>query len=76
VEIWSKMLKDGSRAVLVLNRGASETEASVPWTVLGYPEHLSAGVRDLWVHKDLGKFTGKFSVKVPSHDVVVLTVKP
>jgi len=76
VEIWSKTLKDGSRAVLVLNRGASETEASVPWTVLGYPEHLSAGVRDLWVHKDLGKFTGKFSVKVPSHDVVVLTVKP
>jgi len=48
----------------------------VPWTVLGYPEHLSASVRDLWVHKDLGKFTGKFSVKVPSHDVVVLTVKP
>jgi len=76
VEIWSKTLKDGSRAVLVLNRGASETEASVPWTVLGYPEHLSAGVRDRWVHKDLGKFTGKFSVKVPSHDVVVLTVKP
>ena len=76
VEIWSKTLKDGSRAVLVLNRGASETEASVPWTVLGYPEHLSASVRDLWVHKDLGKFTGKFSVKVPSHDVVVLTVKP
>jgi alpha-galactosidase len=76
VEIWAKTLKDGSRAVLVLNRGASETEASVPWTVLGYPEHLSASVRDLWVHKDLGKFTGKFSVKVPSHDVVVLTVKP
>ena len=76
VEIWSKTLQDGSRAVLVLNRGASEAEASVPWTVLGYPEHLSASVRDLWVHKDLGKFTGKFSVKVPSHDVVVLTVKP
>jgi len=76
VEIWSKTLQDGSRAVLVLNRGASEAEASVPWTVLGYPEHLSASVRDLWVHKDLGKFTGKFSVKVPSHDVVVRTVKP
>jgi alpha-galactosidase len=76
VEIWSKTLKDGSRAVLVLNRGASETEASVPWTVLGYPEHLSASVRDLWAHKDLGKFTGKFSAKVPSHDVVVAIVKP
>lgn len=76
VEIWSKPLKDGSRAVLVLNRGAIDTEASVPWTLLGYPEHLSAGVRDLWAHKDLGKFTGKFSAKVPSHDVVVAIVKP
>jgi hypothetical protein len=26
---------------------------------LGYPSHLSASVRDLWQHKDLGKFTGK-----------------
>jgi len=76
VEIWSKPLKDGSRAVLVLNRGASETESSVPWTLLGYPEHLSAGVRDLWAHKDLGKFTGRFSAKVAAHDVVVAIVKP
>jgi alpha-galactosidase len=76
LEIWSKPLQDGSRAVLVLNRGASEKETSVPWTALGYPEHLAAGVRDLWAHKDLGKFTGKFSVKVPSHDVAVATVKP
>jgi len=76
VEIWSKPMKDGSRAVLLLNRSASEAEISVPWSVLGYPEHLSAVVRDLWVHKDLGKFTGKFSVKVPSHDVVVVTVRP
>jgi alpha-galactosidase len=76
LEIWAKPLKDGSRAVLLLNRGASEAEITAPWTVLGYPEHLSASVRDLWAHKDLGKFTGKFSAKVPSHDVVVVTVKP
>jgi len=33
-------------------------------------------VRDLWQHKDLGKFTGKFSAVVSSHGVVMLTVKP
>ena len=76
VEIWSKPLKDGSRAVLLLNRGAGEAEISAPWAVLGYPEHLQASVRDLWAHKDLGKFTGKFSAKVASHDVVVVTVRP
>jgi alpha-galactosidase len=76
LEIWSKPMKDGSRAVLLLNRGASETEITAPWAALGYPDHLTAAVRDLWAHKDLGKFTTKFSAKVPSHDVVVVTVKP
>ena len=76
LEIWAKPMKDGSRAVLLLNRGASEAEITAPWTTLGYPEHLSASVRDLWAHKDLGRFTGKFSAKVGSHDVVVVTVRP
>ena len=75
-EIWSKPLQDGSRAVLLLNRSASETEVSVPWIVMGYPDHVSASVRDLWSHKDLGKFRGEFSARVPSHDVVVVSVKP
>jgi alpha-galactosidase len=76
LEIWAKHMKDGSRSVLLLNRGASEVEITAPWTALGYPDHLSSSVRDLWAHKDLGKFTAKFSAKVPSHDVVVLTIKP
>ena len=76
LEIWAKPMQDGSRAVLLLNRGAAESEITVPWTALAYPDHLSASVRDLWAHKDLGKFTGKFSAKVPSHDVVVITIKP
>jgi alpha-galactosidase len=76
LEIWSKPLKDGSRAVLFLNRGAREAEITLPWIAAGYPEHLSANVRDLWAHKDLGRFTAKFTAKVPSHDVVVVTVKP
>jgi alpha-galactosidase len=76
LEIWAKPMKDGSRAVLLLNRGTSETPITVPWTVLGYPDHLTAAIRDLWAHKLIGKFTGKFPAKVPSHDVVVLSVKP
>src|SRR6185295_13858558 len=38
LEIWAKPLKDGSRAVLLLNRGTSEAEIIALWTVLGYPE--------------------------------------
>jgi alpha-galactosidase len=75
-EIWVKQLKDGSRAVILFNRGASETEISVNWTDLGYPEHLSASVRDLWAAKDLGRMNGKYSAKVASHETVVLRVTP
>jgi alpha-galactosidase len=75
-EIWSKQLKDGSRAVALLNRGASDVEISVPWEAIGYPGNVSANLRDLWAHKDLGKFTGKFAAKVESHGVVVVTIKP
>jgi alpha-galactosidase len=43
---------------------------------LGYPARLSASVRDLWEKKDLGKFSGSYSSKVPSHGVVMLKVMP
>ena len=76
LEIWSKQLQDGSRAVIVLNRGASSHDITATWEQIGYPGHLSAAVRDLWAHKDLGKFTGKFSAPVESHSVVMLTIRP
>jgi alpha-galactosidase len=75
-DVWARQLKDGSRAVVLFNRGAAEAEISVSWEELGYPAHLSAGVRDLWLKKDLGKFTGTFSAKVASHGVVMVKVAP
>jgi alpha-galactosidase len=76
MEIWSKQLSDGSRAVALLNRGADEQKMTANWTDIGYPESLSAQVRDIWNHKDLGKKSGSFSADVPSHGVVVIKVKP
>ena len=76
LEVWAKQLKDGSRAVVLFNRGGTEEKITAAWDALGYPDHLAASVRDLWQHKDLGKFTGKFSAAVASHSVVMVTVKP
>jgi alpha-galactosidase len=76
LEVWAKQLQDGGRAVVLLNRGASEQPITVNWEQIGYPSHLSAAVRDLWAHKDLGKITGKFSAPVASHGVVMVRVKP
>jgi alpha-galactosidase len=75
-EVWSKQMKDGSRAVILFNRGTTETEIAVSWEDLGYPAHLSAVVRDLWQKKDLGKFIGTFSAKVEGHGVVMVSVTP
>jgi alpha-galactosidase len=75
-EVWAKQLKDGSRAVVLLNRSSAEQEIAVNWTDLGYPASVNASVRDLWEHKDLGKSAGKFSARVAPHGVVMVNVKP
>jgi len=76
VEVWSKELADGTRAVILLNRGEAEAKIAVKWTEIGYPNKTSAKVRDLWLKKDLGKFSGGFSTAVPSHGVVMIIVSP
>ena len=76
LEVWAKQMQDGSRAVVLLNRGGSEQPMTLRWEQIGYPGHLAAVVRDLWAHKELGKFTGKFSTSVESHGVVMLRVMP
>jgi len=75
-EVWSKQLKDGSRAVILFNRGMTQQTIVASWGQIGYPHGLSAAVRDLWLHKDVGNFVGKFGAAVPSHGVVMVTVRP
>jgi alpha-galactosidase len=76
LEVWSKQLADGGRAVALLNRGASEQTITAVWSSLGYPETLKASVRDLWAHKDMPSAAGRFSASVPSHGVVLVRIKP
>ena len=76
LEVWSKEMKDGSRAVVLFNRSKSDSPVSVTWTEIGYPAHLKAKVRDLWQKKDLGKFTGSYNAQVPSHGVVMVRITP
>lgn len=76
LEIWSKQLADGGRAVALLNRGSAAANISVKWTDIGYPDTLSASVRDLWLKKNLGRKAGGYSAEVPSHGVVMVKVMP
>jgi alpha-galactosidase len=76
LEVWSKPLADGSRAVILFNRGAQAQSIAVDWTELGYPAGLQAQVRDLWAKKSLGKMKGRFAASVPSHGVVMVRIAP
>jgi alpha-galactosidase len=73
-EIWSKLLKDSSRAVILFNRSSSEKRMSVAWQEVGFENDALLRVRDLWQHKDVGYFKDYYSASVPSHDVVMLRI--
>jgi alpha-galactosidase len=72
-EVWAKPLSDGSKAVALFNRGASEATVSITWAEAGFkatPRHA----QDLWLHKDISLNGAEFSAVVPSHGVVMLRV--
>jgi alpha-galactosidase len=76
LEVWSKQLADGGRAVVLLNRGATPATIEANWTDIGYPASISATVRDLWTGKETSGQKGSYSAQVPSHGVAMVTVRP
>jgi alpha-galactosidase len=76
LEVWSKQLADGGRAVALLNRSDKPAIIVANWQDVGYPSSLAGSVRDLWAKKDLGRRVGSYSAEVPRHGVVLVTVQP
>jgi alpha-galactosidase len=75
LQVWSKPLADGSRAVALLNRSGSAAKITASFARLGL--HVdSAMVRDLWAHQDRGTFRRQYEAEVPSHAVVMVRVTP
>jgi alpha-galactosidase len=72
VEVWSKALEDGTKAVGLFNRSDAPTTVTARWTDLGVTGKQV--VRDLWRQKDLGKFQGEFQAMVPRHGVVLVKI--
>jgi alpha-galactosidase len=74
LEVWSKTLADGGRAVVLFNRGGKAASITARWSDLGLAAGQSAKVRDLWKGRDLPKATDKVTATVESHGVVMLKV--
>jgi alpha-galactosidase len=69
-EVWARTLADGSIAVGLFNRGATQIPVTAKWSDLHITGSWSA--RDLWAHADRGAGTDAFWANVPSHGVVLL----
>jgi len=76
IEVWSRPLADGSRAVTLLNLSATPVSTGVAWTDIGYPAALRATVRDLWSDKEVTDQTDHYAAQVAPHGVVMVTIKP
>jgi alpha-galactosidase len=74
LQVWVKQLKNGSKAVALLNRDTTAQQITANWSDMGISGEWL--VRDLWEHVDKGKFTNGYTAKVPSHGVALLKVSP
>ena len=73
-EVWMRPLSDGSRAVVLFNRGKSAATVRVRWADIGRKPSDALPVRDLWKHENLGNSKGGYSALVPAHGVVMIRV--
>jgi alpha-galactosidase len=71
-EIWTRPLSDGALAVGLFNRDDVEHSMTLNLRDVGFPEQ--AKLRDLWKHEAVSASHGSYTVKVPSHGVVMLKV--
>jgi alpha-galactosidase len=74
-EVWVKPLSDGAAAILLFNRGAAPATIDAGADQLGTTP-ISGRVRDVWAHKDLGRWRGSITANVAPHGVAMFVVRP
>lgn len=75
-EVWVKPLAGGGRALLLFNRGETPVAIRATADQLGWPAGVRAKVRDLWAHKDVGRWNGSIEVTIEPHGVAMYRIAP
>jgi alpha-galactosidase len=73
LEVWTKPLADGSKAVAVFNRWTMTLTLDVPLEKIGFSGTVHA--RNLWTHEDLPVMHDVWHATVPPHGVVLLRMR-
>jgi alpha-galactosidase len=72
-EVWVKPLS-GGWAVLLFNRGETPETIRATGEQLGLDPHVRGRVRDLWAHKDVGRWKGSIESMVEPHGVAMFRI--
>lgn len=72
MQVWSKPLADGTVAVGLFNLTDAPHQLWVSLAKVGLAG--AQPVRDLWLHQDLGDFTGTFATDLPAYGVALIKV--
>ena len=75
LQVWSKPLKDGSMAVVMLNRATVPARINADFVSMGMTSG-SRRVRDLWAHKDTTVTGGGYAATVAPHGVMMFRAWP
>lgn len=73
IDVWAKRLGKGKqKAIAIVNRGDREQQFTLDAAKLGISK--KSKLRDLWLHKEIGKAGTEKIVTLPKHGIVVLRV--
>jgi len=71
LQVWARPLRNGTHAVVLLNRSEKADTITAYLPRVGIHTD-SASVRNLWSHAEIGKVKGKYSAEVKPHSAVML----
>ncbi|XP_031477911.1 alpha-galactosidase-like isoform X2 [Nymphaea colorata] len=67
LEVWAGPLRQGRVAVVLWNRGSSQSSITAKWEDIGLNSTAVVDVRDVWMHQTTSSVSGELSATVGSH---------
>ncbi|KAL6493428.1 hypothetical protein OROGR_032207 [Orobanche gracilis] len=75
-EVWGGPLSGKRVAVILWNRGSTETKITATWSDVGFSSTTVVDARDLWAHSTQTSVNGYISANVAPHDCKMYVLSP
>ncbi|XP_008800438.1 alpha-galactosidase [Phoenix dactylifera] len=75
-EVWAGPLSGGRVAVILWNRGSSQTSVTANWSDIGLDSSAVVDARDLWEHSTKSSVQGKITATLDAHACKMFVLTP